>query len=106
MPSNIDAQPTTRAPGAWSGCRLATPSPTISCIGKPGARVAPQPSSAAGCGQTPPRTAGEVAAADGAGAAGQQHVPGREAGGLRGRDLDLLEAEGTAERLCPHVGLH
>src|SRR4051794_13459016 len=45
---------------------------------------------------------GQVAAADGAGPGGQQHMPGREAGGIRGCDLDLLEAEGTAERLCPH----
>ena len=44
--------------GGVVGCRLATTSPTISCIGKPGARVAPQPSSAAGCGHSPPRKLG------------------------------------------------
>src|SRR3954452_804221 len=46
----------------------------------------------------------QVAAADGTGAGGQQHVFGRQRGGVRGRDLDLLETEGTAERLCPHGG--
>src|SRR4051812_13521445 len=104
MPSNIDAQPTTRSPREWSGCRLATTSPTISCIGKPGARVAPQPSSAAGCGHTPPRKLGRSLPQIAPARVASSTCPGGRAAGSGASTSTCSKRKGPLS-VCAHMGV-